>query len=279
MTGSREATHSRQNIKLIATDLDGTLLDNFGHVSDKNLQAIKNAKRHGILTIATTARSIRSTQSISLKSGLGPLAVCQNGAAVYRVETKELLYHNPIETVNALSIICELRTEMPGIIFAIEKLEKFIPEKGFFSTPLPGLIAEPVDDIIAEISEPVTKIICRHPTTPHRELKDRAYRHCHNFADITSAGADWVDFQASGTSKATGLAYAAKILNIGNDQVAAIGDNSNDVPMLEWVTFSAATSNANSEAKSSADWIVPSNLDSGVAVFLEKIINSNSDSL
>lgn len=279
MTRDRDLSYSQQNIKLIATDLDGTLLDNFGHVSDTNLQAIKNAKKRGVLTIATTARSIRSTQPISLKSGLGPLAVCQNGAAVYQVETKELLYHNPIEKINATSIISELKTELPGIIFAIEKLDNFIPENGFFSTPLPGLVADPVDEIRDEIYEPVTKIICRHSAISHRLLKDLAYKYCHNFADITSAGADWVDFQGTGTSKATGLALAAKILNIASDEVAAIGDNSNDVPMLQWATFSAATSNANSEAKSSADWIVPSNLDNGVAVFIEKIIDSNPNKL
>lgn len=279
MTGDRDPSCSLQNIKLIATDLDGTLLDSFGHVSDINLQAIKNAKKCGILTIASTARSIRSTQAISLRSGLGPLAICQNGAAVYDVETKELLYHQPIEIINAISIISKLRTEMPGILFAIEKLENFIPEKGFFPAPLPGLTADPTDEILNEISEPVTKIICRHPAIPHRELKNRAYQQCHNFADITSAGADWVDFQATGISKATGLAFATKLLDIASDEVAAIGDNSNDVPMLEWVTVSAAPSNANAEAKLKASWIVPSNLDNGVAVFIEKIIDSNRNNL
>lgn len=279
MTEGRDPFGSLQNIKLIATDLDGTLLDNFGHVSDRNLQAIKNAKKHGIITIASTARSIRSTKPISLKSGLGPLAVCQNGAAVYKVETKELLYHNPIETVNAISIITGLKAKMPGTIFAIEKLDNFIPEKGFFPAPLPGLTADPVDEILDKISEPVTKIICRNPTMLHRELKDQAYQHCHDFADITSAGADWVDFQATGTSKATGLAIAAKLLDIAIDEIAAIGDNSNDVPMLQWVTLSAATSNAIAEAKLSADLIVPSNLDNGVAVFIEKIIDSNRKNL
>lgn len=260
-------------IKLLATDLDGTLLNPFGQISATNKLAIERARKVGISTIAATARSIRSTGPISSANGLGPLAICQNGASIYRIENGELLFHSPIEQADAEAIIIRLKVELPGVIFAIEKLDKFIPEGGFFITPLPGLVNEPVNDILTVINSPVTKIIVRHPKMPHKELKEAALNLSGKFADVTSAGADWVDFQSPGTSKASGLKCAAEMLKIDQSQIAAIGDQTNDIEMLKWASYSAAPANAHIEAKRAADWEAPTNINNGVASFIDHLLS------
>lgn len=260
-------------IRLLATDLDGTLLNPFGQVSATNKLAIKRAKTIGISTIAATARSIRSTGPISFAGGLGPLAICQNGASIYHIESGELLFHNPIEQTDAEAIITKLKVELPGVIFAIEKLDQFIPENGFFITPLPGLVNEPVDEILAAINSPITKIIVRHPNISHKELKEAALSLCGRYAGVTSAGADWVDFQSPGTSKASGLKCVAEILKIDQSQIAAIGDQTNDIEMLKWASYSAAPANAHIEAKRAANWEAPTNINDGVASFIDHLLN------
>lgn len=260
-------------IKLLATDLDGTLLNPFGQVSAANQLAIKRAKKHGISTIAATARSIRSTGVISTANGLGPLAICQNGASIYQIENGNLIFHNPIEQTDAQNIITKLKVEVPGVIFAIEKLDKFIPEDGFFITAVPGLVNEPVSEILQTITSPVTKIIVRHPNVPHKELKELALSLCGHIAGVTSAGADWVDFQSPGTSKASGLRYVAEILNIDQSQIAAIGDQTNDIEMLKWASYSAAPANAHIEAKRAADWEASTNINDGVASFIDHLLS------
>lgn len=266
---------SHEHIRLLATDLDGTLLNPFGQVSKGNHEAIKRAQSNGIITVAATARSIRSTHQISVANNLGPIAICQNGASIYLIEDKKLIFHDPIGLPEAHTIITKMKTEIPGVIFAIELLERFIPENDFFVTPIPGLTSEPVKDIFESLTSPATKIIARHPNLAHKELKEAAIRLCSHCADITSAGADWVDFQSIGTSKASGLKRAAQILKINRSQTAAIGDQVNDIEMLKWVSYSAAPANAHIEAKRAASWETSSNLEDGVASFINHLIELN----
>lgn len=261
-------------VRLLATDLDGTLLNSLGQVSQVNAETIQLAKEHDIITVAATARSIRSTAIISDKANLGPFAICQNGAAVYDLKSGELLSHTSISEDASKSIVATLRKVLPGTVFSIEKLDRFIPESGFFPTPLPGLFEEPVENVIEHIDAPITKIICRHPMIPHHELRAVAAEIGGQEADTTSAGLDWLDFQAPGVSKATGLSLVASLLGVDQKQSAAIGDQHNDAAMLRWVNYSAAPENAIPEIRSQVHWIAPSNGGNGVSAFIEHLIDS-----
>ncbi len=260
-------------VKLLATDLDGTLLDDLGQISKRNLKAIAKAKRFGITSVISTARSIKSVRILALSGNLGPLAVCQNGASIYDTASGQLISHTPIEEGLALSIISTMRLKAPGIIFAIEKLDSFIPENNFFVTAPPGLFEKPVSDVMGYVDGPVTKIICKHPRLSHSDLSDIAKSTCEGLVSVTSAGRDWVDFQALGVSKATGLAHVGQLLGYNQSECAAIGDQNNDVPMLHWANFSAATANACEEAKAAAHWLAPANTEHGVAAFIDLLID------
>lgn len=264
-------TASTNSIRLVGTDLDGTLLDSFGQVSQENIRAINQAKLNGITVIAATARSITSTKKISARAGLGPYAVCQNGAAIYDLDNNRILSHTPISKTNAETIVSLLKEKLPGILFSVEKLGTFIPEELFFPAPLPGLTTEPVKNILSHITEPITKIICRHPQISHRELWEVAFTYCGHLADTTSAGGDWVDFQAHGVTKATGLRQVAEKLGISQFETAAIGDQRNDEPMLRWARYSAAPFNASEGAKALASWIAPPHTEDAVAAFLDHV--------
>ncbi len=264
---------SQKPVRLLGTDLDGTLLNDLGQISRSNLKAIANAEHHKITLIISTARSIKSTRQIASVGGLGPLAVCQNGATIYDLSNDRLISHTPVEQDLAGTIILKIRAQVPGVIFAIEKLERFIPEHNFFAAAAPGLSEYPINDVLREIDSPITKIICKHPRLSHFELKEVAENTCGHLVNTTSAGLDWVDFQALGTSKATGLAHAGQILGLDQSESAAIGDQSNDVPMLIWANYSAATANANDEAKAAANWLAPANTENGVAAFIHHLID------
>ncbi|NNN19178.1 MAG: Cof-type HAD-IIB family hydrolase [Acidimicrobiaceae bacterium] len=264
--------YSQKPVRLIGIDLDGTLLNQMGQISKANIKAIDKANRYQIAGIASTARSIKSVRQIAAMAGLGPLAVCQNGAAIYDLDNDRLIAHTPIEQDMAISIISKLREQIPGIIFAVEKLDRFVPEHDFFAISVPDLFEDPIDDVLTEVDQPVTKIICKHPKLSHQELSEVAQAHCGNLVTTTSAGRDWVDFQSLGISKASGLAAVSRILGIDQSESAAIGDQSNDVSMLVWANYSAATANANDEAKAAANWLAPSNTENGVAAFIHHLI-------
>lgn len=264
---------SQKPVRVLGTDLDGTLLNGLGQISIANLAAISKGKSHEITSVVSTARSIRSARKFASAGELGPLAICQNGAAIYDLETDSLIHHSPIDRDISAGIIQEIREQIPGVIFAVEKLDRFIHENGFFTATDPDLPEKPVTDVLVEVDRPITKIICKHPDLAHEELKKVATHAFGDIVTVTSAGKDWIDFQALGASKASGLSRVCQILGYDQTECAAIGDESNDVPMLHWANYSAATANANEEAKQAANWLAPTNEESGVAAFIHHLIN------
>ena len=95
--------------KLIAVDLDGTLLNSYSQVSEKNKQAIKNAKNKGIEVVLCSGRGFASVKSIANKTEANNYAVCGNGALIYNIKNQKIMYNNFIEKEKVLQIIqiCE----------------------------------------------------------------------------------------------------------------------------------------------------------------------------
>lgn len=95
--------------KLIAVDLDGTLLNSYGEVSDKNREAVKKAMNNGIEVVLASGRPLESVRSISLDINASKYVICGNGAVVYNIENNETLYENYLDKEKVLKIvkICE----------------------------------------------------------------------------------------------------------------------------------------------------------------------------
>lgn len=95
--------------KLIAVDLDGTLLNSYGEVSKQNRQAVKKAMDNGIEVVLASGRPIESVRSISLDIGASKYIICGNGAIVYDIENDETMYENYLTKEKVLKIvkICE----------------------------------------------------------------------------------------------------------------------------------------------------------------------------
>ena len=90
--------------KLIAVDLDGTLLNSYSQVSEKNKQAIKNAKNKGIEVVLCSGRGFASVKSIANETEANNYAVCGNGALVYNIKNQKIMYNNFIENIKTKSL-------------------------------------------------------------------------------------------------------------------------------------------------------------------------------
>ncbi|MGC8481473.1 MAG: HAD family hydrolase, partial [Acidimicrobiales bacterium] len=150
-------------ISLVATDLDGTLLNSDSKVSRENREAIERASRAGIVTIAATARSARSVASIGREAGLGSIAICANGSVGYNIETDELLWHHRLPGTDTIELLAELRRRAPGFLFAAEQHKEFFSEPHFLRNEVVITGFTHVDQIETVLGEGATKIICRHP--------------------------------------------------------------------------------------------------------------------
>lgn len=264
-------------VKMVATDLDGTLLRPDGSVSDRTARAVRAARQAGVHVVPVTGRPPHVTWDIIEQAGLGPLGVCSNGAALVDAGSGEVVESVTIGAEVAVAVVYEMRDLMPDAIFAFEGMGFFIHEAGFIDTELALGWSEPleeVDDIAKAVRPGCTKVIVRRPGSSARELLAQLQAGAAEKGHITSSGLDWVEIGAPGISKAYALERACRRLGVAVAEVLAIGDNHNDLTVLAWAGRAAAPANAIPEVLAAVQHVVPANSEDGVAQLLERLVLS-----
>jgi Cof subfamily protein (haloacid dehalogenase superfamily) len=259
-------------IRLVATDLDGTLLRPDETVSDRTRAALAAAKEAGITVVLVTGRPPRSLAPVAERIGVGGIAICANGAIVWDLDAGAMLDFTPLAADLATRLVHALREAIPGAVFAVELEGGFGREAGWSD----GLVAAPPDvleaDALELITGPVSKLLVRHPTMAFAEVTERARRAVGDDAVATWAGQRLVEISAAGVTKAFALERLCRRLGITAGEVVAVGDMPNDLAMLEWAGTAVAVANAQQSVLDVADEVTASNLDDGVAVLLERIV-------
>lgn len=264
-------------VGLVATDLDGTLLRPDGSVSDRSRAAVARARGRGIHVIPVTARSPASASRIAGDAGLGPLAVCGNGAAVCNLATSAVIRHSPLAAEVAARLVAELRLAIPGVRLACETLDVLVPEHGMFDVEAAqawGLEVGPVADVLAHLGDAVTKLVCHHPDRPTADLMNEVAAVCGAEGHVTSAGRGWAEIGAPGVTKAYAMELVCDLLGLSVTEVVCVGDELNDLPMLAWAGTAVAVANARPEILAVADRVVAANVDDGVAQLLEELASN-----
>jgi Cof subfamily protein (haloacid dehalogenase superfamily) len=259
-------------IRLIASDLDGTLLRPDETVSDRTRAALAAAKEAGITVVLVSGRPPRSLGPIAERIGVGGIAICANGAIVWDLDAGTMLDSTPLAADLATRLVHDLREAIPGALFAVELEGGFGREAGWSD----GLVATPPDELEADalelITGPVTKLLVRHPNLPFAEVAERARRTVGDDAVVTWAGLRLVEISAAGVTKAFALERLCRRLGVAAEEVVAVGDMPNDLAMLDWAGRAVAVANAQQSVLEAADEVTASNVEDGVALLLERII-------
>jgi Cof subfamily protein (haloacid dehalogenase superfamily) len=258
--------------RLVASDLDGTLLLPDETVSDRTRAALAAARDAGITVVLVTGRPPRSLGPIAERIGVGGIAICANGAVVWDLDAKTMVDSTPLAAELATRLVHALREAIPGALFAVELEGGFGREAGWSD----GLVATPADvleaDALELITGPVSKLLVRHPTMPFAEVAERARRAVGDDAVATWAGLRLVEISAAGVTKAFALERLCRRLGIAASEVVAIGDMPNDLAMLDWAGTAVAVANAQQSVLDAADEVTAANVDDGVALVLERIL-------
>jgi Cof subfamily protein (haloacid dehalogenase superfamily) len=263
-----------EGIRLVASDLDGTLLRPDETVSQRTRRALAAARDAGITVVLVTGRPPRSLGPIAERIGVGGIAICANGAVVWDLDNGTMVDHSPLAADLAARLVRALREAVPGVLFAVELEDGFGHETGWTEGPAEVLEA----DAIELVSGPVTKLLVRHPTVPFDELAERARAAVGDDAVATWAGLRVVEISAAGVTKAFALERLCRRLGIAAQEVVAIGDMPNDLAMLDWAGTSVAVANAAAEVLDAADEVTAANVDDGVALVLERVLAANGAS-
>ena len=298
--------------RLIAIDLDGTLLNSSGHVSPRNLAALKLAESFGIEVVISTGRRHSFAMHVLRDLNLHPTsAVVSSNGTVVRTIGSELIHctHLPLSTArwlcshlndyrNTLVLTFDL-TGPDGddsrgalIVQHLDELHSSIGRWMRANQPYIQHVTRIEDALQPGANPPIQMMLCgpidrmrqaeallsQHPlVTPVGEHETpqaevALHRTTYPETDLTL-----LDILPAGCSKASALEHLAKLRGITSADILAIGDNWNDVAMLRLAGHAALMSNAPDDLKalaSASGWIVvPSNDEDGVAVAFESVLS------
>ncbi|WP_340644084.1 HAD family hydrolase [Phenylobacterium sp.] len=262
-------------IRLIATDLDGTLLRRDGSISTRTRTALANAREAGIAVAFVTARPPRDVHHIADDLGITGLAVCSNGALIYDLAESRVMRAEPLPTAIALELIGELRNSDPHFSFATEHGHKVGREDAFPTAMFEGFVHhhEPRVDLVHSLcDEDLIKILVHHPVHEIDHLHALIRSLAGDRVAVTHSGAPFVEFGALGVSKASGLLHLGADLGIEAHEIIAFGDMPNDIPMLTVAGRGVAVANAHPHVLSAADETTAANEDDGVARVIETLL-------
>ena len=256
--------------RVVASDLDGTLVNSKGEISARTREALDLVREKGSLLIFVTGRPPRWMQQVAEETGASGLAICANGAMVYDLGTQQVVRQHVLDEASALRLVDAIRAELPGVKFAVESGLSFAHEPGYApSWPAPGYTV--VAEVAELLREPVAKLLVKHPDhgpdAIHRMVSELAG----DEATVTFSGDILLEISGPGISKASTLESLCIEYGVDPSEVIAFGDMPNDVPMLAWAGHGVAVGNAHLSALEVADEVTLSNDDDGVAVVLERV--------
>ena len=256
-------------IRLIATDLDGTLLNTAGELSVRNAAALKLAQRAGLVVVLVTGRPVRMVLPLARELGLHGHVICTNGAATHRLPGGESEDARGIAPEVLRSVVPRLRQAIANVGFALEYGDRVVREHSLRGDP------ESVADILDSLNErTVLKLIARSAAHDTHELNALINTLAAGQLEATSSGASFSEVAAWGVNKGYALTRLYRSLGLEAEQCLAFGDAHNDLPMFGCVGTSVAMRNASAEVQRSASQVTASNDEDGVALVIEALLEA-----
>lgn len=266
-------------IKLVATDLDGTLLRTDKTVNAWTRSVLDAVQERGVPVVPVTARQPRGLTPIAEGCGLTGWAICVNGALAMHLTTGEVAFEHLIDVDSMATLTAAAREHFPGTVFATvrDRGATFGLEPAYRALTGPTdhqpAMLESVDMELPEvIAQPALKLLARHPEIPALDLAAHLTSLGLDGVHITTSGADFVEMAAGGVTKATAVAELCRTLGVAQADVAAFGDAPNDREMLAWAGHSYAMDGAVDEVLAVATGRAGSNDDDGVARTLMSLL-------
>lgn len=265
--------------RLVATDLDNTLLGPDEQVSPRTQRALAAAAEAGIAVVFVSARPVRRLRELSAHVAGHGVAICSNGAAVFDVGADRVLTQAGMSVAEVTRVVTLLRDAWgtQSVHFATEHAAGFDKETAFtesYVIPPGSRVADRIEDVLTDVT---LKLLVR-TSLPWDESFARQVADVIGDAGLVAdSGAPGLgEISGTGVTKAATLERWAADQGIGADQVWAFGDAPNDLPMLRWAGASFAVENAFPEVRAAATHHCPSNADDGVAAVLEHAVGLGS---
>ncbi|MBA2133274.1 Cof-type HAD-IIB family hydrolase [Capillibacterium thermochitinicola] len=253
--------------KLVAVDVDGTLLDSNSNLTPETIKAIQETIAAGVIVTICTGRPIQGVEPLIEQLGLDLPFITYNGAMIVMGKSRKILYAQTmrgedVKTVYKLGT--NLKTTV--VIWADNKLyvQPFGPEATAYSD-LSRTKPEPITDLEALIAQGVTKVLFYDTVEAIRHFEKQVAPAVPPTVNYCTSQPFLLEFFDQKVSKANALAQLSAYYGFSREEIIAIGDGFNDLSMIKYAGLGIAMANADAAIKQHADYVTLSNDENGVA--------------
>ncbi len=264
---------------LLAFDVDGTLLNSQGQLTERTVTAISSARDKGATVILATGRSWSELQYVIDAIPDIEYAICTNGLEAYN-RLGEVLYTEQIQPDLARELVTIIRSSIHGVAIGAGIGSELFAEPKVIEGLVPGIEITSdrlVDDIAQVLTSDVRDLLIYHPSYVNKlddlftKVKDVIID---DRVDIVYSGLPMIEIVPAGSGKGTCLAWLAQQLELKQENVFAFGDGMNDLSMLQWAGTGIAMGQSHQRVKASADLIIGSVDEEGIAEWIENNLSN-----
>lgn len=273
-------TRACPEVRLLALDIDGTLIGDDLILRDRTVEAVRAAVRRGVLVSLCTGRMASSALGFAHELGLREPIVAYQGALIRSMTPRgssrvgRMLVHTPLGAPVAREVIRWAQAR--GLDPHVNHLERFIiaagdPNAEDYSAFL-GARAELVPDLVESIDHPVSKVLAVGGEAAVLAAYDEGRSLFAGRADLTISHPRFLELLAPGVSKARAVRWLARRAGVPMEQTMAIGDQRNDMEMIAAVGHGVAMPSAPAEVRAVARHVAPPLEDEGAAIMIERLV-------
>jgi Cof subfamily protein (haloacid dehalogenase superfamily) len=259
-------------VRLIALDLDGTLIDHEQKFSPRVMRTVAQAQEQGVAVTLATGRSPLATCRFAEALHISAPLICYQGGMI--AETDGRVLHRIALDRNLAAQVISLAQSRGWHVTLFQDGLLYLTEFRYPAEFYDGLLnpsAQLVPDLNHLLDHDPDKVLIVAEGN-----SDEIYAEMHaRFDDrmqIVRSHALFIEASSPGVDKGAGLAWLAQYLSVPQSQVMAVGDQDNDAPMVAWAGLGVAMGNGSTVCKAAADWIAPAISDDGAAVAIERFV-------
>lgn len=261
--------------KLVALDMDGTLLNVNHKISDRVKKAIGDARKKGVKVILSSGRGFKGIERFVKELELNELVVSINGAVVTDASGEKTVFSTHMEPAVTRRII-ELQKEYNVFSIYFEGMKMYVEElneKALYFANFEGVELIPVGNMLEFYNtQPIGKMLMIGEHEKFLSFREILLGELGQYINATFSLPDFLEAYNINVSKGIVLHKIAEYYGLKREEVIAIGDGENDISMIEYAGLGVAMANAMEPVKNAADLITKSNAEDGVAHIIEEYI-------
>ena len=268
------------DLRLIATDIDGTLLGPDEAVTRRTIEALRSANDAGVEVVAATGRSFWSAVPLIEPVGCIRWLLASNGATLFDTSTGTVVEQSLLDRSIVRDLAAKLNAAFTGLGFSWENAEGVFQDEAFrairsaafpsrkLARRSPGVFEPGADDL--------AKMMVLHPTLADSEWLEASRPYIPDELSFATSGLGFVEITSARADKAIALAALCERLGVDQQHTIAFGDQVNDLGMLRWAGRGYAMENAHEDAIEAASHRAPHHGDDGVAHVVEELLAERS---